>query len=123
MDGAIGNILMSQVHLLENLFVSIDYLISALPLGWYQIKSLFIKATMGTPENLYRYNAYKQKKQVLLKTNPKECTLFLFCFVLLKDKACFLLLLWSKYRSNGFIKYLFKILLGFCRTFHIFNGS
>lgn len=50
---AVGNTKMTAEDLMENLMLSINYLISLLKKGWQNIRGIVIKSTMGPPHRLY----------------------------------------------------------------------
>jgi len=50
---AVGHIEMSEDELLGNIMLSINFLVSLLKKNWQNIRSLFIKSTMGKPIRLY----------------------------------------------------------------------
>merc|ERR1712136_21678 len=50
---AIGNVDMSDDQLVSNLNLSINFLVSLLKKNWQNVKSLYIKSTMGKPQRVY----------------------------------------------------------------------
>lgn len=44
---------MTEDELLGNIMLSINFLVSLLKKNWQNVKSLFIKSTMGKPQRLY----------------------------------------------------------------------
>jgi large subunit ribosomal protein L10Ae len=50
---AVANVSMSEEQIRQNLNMSINYLISLLKKGWNNIKSLYIRTTMGHPVKLF----------------------------------------------------------------------
>ncbi|KAJ1985494.1 60S ribosomal protein L10A, partial [Coemansia sp. RSA 1358] len=50
---AIGNVSMTEDQLLSNIMIAINFLVSLLKKHWQNVKSLFIKTTMGKPHRLY----------------------------------------------------------------------
>ncbi|RUS33848.1 ribosomal protein L10a [Jimgerdemannia flammicorona] len=50
---AVGHVGMTEDELLGNIMLSINFLVSLLKKNWQNVKSLFIKSTMGKPERLY----------------------------------------------------------------------
>ena len=50
---AAGHVGMSEQQLIENLKLSINFLVSLLKKNWQNVKVLYIKSTMGKPERLY----------------------------------------------------------------------
>merc|ERR1712032_844509 len=50
---AIGHCGMEQQQVLENLKLSINFLVSLLKKNWQNVKRLYIKSTMGKQEQLY----------------------------------------------------------------------
>merc|ERR1712227_793479 len=50
---AVGNVDMSDDQLVQNLNLSINFLVSLLKKNWQNVKSLYIKSTMGAPQRLY----------------------------------------------------------------------
>merc|ERR1711921_40583 len=50
---AVGNVDMSDDQLVSNLNLSINFLVSLLKKNWQNVKSLYIKSTMGKPQRLY----------------------------------------------------------------------
>lgn len=49
---AVGNVKMTEDQIRQNLTMAINYLISLLKKGWNNIKSLYIRTTMGKPVSL-----------------------------------------------------------------------
>ena len=49
----IGNVGMAQGDVSENIFVSVNFLVSLLPKNWQQIKRVYIKSTMGPSKRIY----------------------------------------------------------------------
>lgn len=50
---AIGHVSMSEDQLVTNTMMSVNFLVSLLKKNWQNVKSLFIKSTMGKPVRLY----------------------------------------------------------------------
>jgi len=50
---AIGNVNMAERELYINIQMSINFLVSLLKKNWQNVKSLYIKSTMGKPQRLY----------------------------------------------------------------------
>merc|ERR1712159_381145 len=50
---AVGNVSMTEDQIVQNLNLSINFLVSLLKKNWQNVKSLYIKSTMGTPQRLY----------------------------------------------------------------------
>lgn len=50
---AIGHVEMAEEDLIQNTFMSVNFLVSLLKKNWQNIKSLHIKSTMGKPQRLY----------------------------------------------------------------------
>jgi len=50
---AVGNVGMTEDHLIGNIMLAINYLVSLLKKGWQNVGSLTIKASMSPPKRLY----------------------------------------------------------------------
>jgi len=50
---AVGNIEMSEDELVQNIHLSVNFLVSLLKKHWQNVRSLYIKSTMGPPKRLY----------------------------------------------------------------------
>ncbi|KAL1923817.1 60S ribosomal protein uL1 [Calcarisporiella thermophila] len=50
---AVGHVQMTEDELVANIMLSINFLVSLLKKNWQNVKSLFIKSTMGKPQRLY----------------------------------------------------------------------
>lgn len=50
---AIGNVAMTEDELLANTMLAVNFLVSLLKKNWQNVKSLFVKSTMGSPARLY----------------------------------------------------------------------
>uniref|UniRef100_A0A7S3GF19 Ribosomal protein n=2 Tax=Palpitomonas bilix TaxID=652834 RepID=A0A7S3GF19_9EUKA len=50
---AVGNVKMSEDELYANILLSTNFLVSLLKKHWQNIKSLFIKSTMGKPQRIF----------------------------------------------------------------------
>jgi len=50
---AVGNDIMTEEQIRTNVNMSINYLVSLLKKGWNNVKSLYIRTTMGKPVKLY----------------------------------------------------------------------
>ena len=50
---AVGNVKLTEDQLVANIERSINFLVSLLKKGWQNIKSLYIKSTMGVPVKIY----------------------------------------------------------------------
>jgi large subunit ribosomal protein L10Ae len=53
MGVAVGNVSMTTQELYQNIQLTINFLISLLKKQWQNIKSLYIKSTMGAPVQIY----------------------------------------------------------------------
>lgn len=53
MGVAVGNVQLSPQELRANLTLTINFLVSLLKKGWQNIRSLYIKTTMGKPIRIY----------------------------------------------------------------------
>ncbi|KAI9216601.1 ribosomal protein L1-like protein [Blastocladiella britannica] len=50
---AVGHVEMTEDQLVANIMLSVNFLVSLLKKNWQNVKSLFIKSTMGKPVRLY----------------------------------------------------------------------
>jgi len=50
---AVGHVTMTQDELVQNIHLSINFLVSLLKKHWQNVRSLHIKSTMGPPQRLY----------------------------------------------------------------------
>ncbi|KAK9728584.1 60S ribosomal protein L10A [Basidiobolus ranarum] len=50
---AVGHVEMTEDQILGNIMLSINFLVSLLNKNWQNVKSLFIKSSMGKPQRLY----------------------------------------------------------------------
>lgn len=50
---AVGNVAMTEDELLGNIMLAVNFLVSLLKKRWQNVKSLYIKSTMGKPRRLY----------------------------------------------------------------------
>merc|ERR1711977_250595 len=50
---AVGNVGMNEDQIVQNLNLSINFLVSLLKKNWQNVKSLYVKSTMGAPQRLY----------------------------------------------------------------------
>merc|ERR1712223_1889463 len=50
---AVGNVSMTEDRVVQNLNLSINFLVSLLKKNWQNVKSLNIKSTMGKPQRIY----------------------------------------------------------------------
>ncbi|KAJ1976122.1 60S ribosomal protein L10A [Dimargaris cristalligena] len=50
---AVGHVEMNEDELLSNVMMSVNFLVSLLKKNWQNVKSLYIKSTMGAPQRLY----------------------------------------------------------------------
>uniref|UniRef100_H2YUG0 Ribosomal protein n=1 Tax=Ciona savignyi TaxID=51511 RepID=H2YUG0_CIOSA len=50
---AIGNVGMTEDQLVQNLNLAINFLVSLLKKNWQNVRSLYVKSTMGRPQRLY----------------------------------------------------------------------
>lgn len=50
---AVANVSMTEEQIRQNMNMSINYLVSLLKKGWNNVKSLYIRSTMGRPVKLY----------------------------------------------------------------------
>lgn len=53
MGVAIGHLEMTEDQLVNNIMLAINFLVSLLKKNWQNVKSLFIKSSMGKPMRLY----------------------------------------------------------------------
>lgn len=53
MGVAVGNVKMSQEDLATNIRMSVNFLVSLLKKQWQNVKSLYVKSTMGKPIRIY----------------------------------------------------------------------
>jgi large subunit ribosomal protein L10Ae len=53
MGVAVGHVGMAEDELLSNIMMSINFLVSLLKKNWQNVKSLYIKSSMGKPKRLY----------------------------------------------------------------------
>lgn len=49
----VGHVTMTQDELVQNVHLSINFLVSLLKKHWQNVRSLHIKSTMGPPQRLY----------------------------------------------------------------------
>jgi large subunit ribosomal protein L10Ae len=50
---AVGHVDLTEDQLVNNIMMAINFLVSLLKKNWQNVKSLFIKSTMGRPQRLY----------------------------------------------------------------------
>ena len=50
---AVGNVGMTDDQIVQNLNLSINFLVSLLKKNWQNVKSLYVKSTMGVPQRIY----------------------------------------------------------------------
>ena len=50
---AVGHANMTEDELVANIMLSINFLVSLLKKNWQNVRSLYIKSTMGKPQRLY----------------------------------------------------------------------
>jgi large subunit ribosomal protein L10Ae len=50
---AVGHVKMTEDELIGNIMLAINFLVSLLKKNWQNVKSLYIKTSMGKPERLY----------------------------------------------------------------------
>jgi len=50
---AVGHVKMNEDELVANIMLSINFLVSLLKKNWQNVKSLYIKSSMGKPQRLY----------------------------------------------------------------------
>ena len=50
---AVGNVQMTEDELISNTMLAINFLVSLLKKNWQNVKSLFIKSTMGKPVRIF----------------------------------------------------------------------
>jgi large subunit ribosomal protein L10Ae len=50
---AVGHVKMNEDELVANIMLSINFLVSLLKKNWQNVRSLYIKSTMGKPQRLY----------------------------------------------------------------------
>ncbi|PVV03118.1 hypothetical protein BB560_002412 [Smittium megazygosporum] len=50
---AIGNVRMKEDEVLSNIMLAVNFLVSLLKKRWQNVKSLYVKSTMGKPQRLY----------------------------------------------------------------------
>merc|ERR1712154_181226 len=63
----IGNVAMSEDDLVQNIHLAVNFLVSLLKKHWQNVRSLYIKSTMGPSQRLYQhlfcyYKYYDQTK-------------------------------------------------------------
>jgi large subunit ribosomal protein L10Ae len=50
---AVGHVQMTEDQLTANILLSVNFLVSLLKKNWQNVKSLYLKSTMGKPHRLY----------------------------------------------------------------------
>ncbi len=50
---AVGNVTQNSEQVTTNIVMTVNFLVSLLKKGWQNVKSLYIKSSMGKPINLY----------------------------------------------------------------------
>ncbi|KAI8374552.1 60S ribosomal protein L1-B [Radiomyces spectabilis] len=50
---AVGHVAMTEDQLTANILLSVNFLVSLLKKNWQNVKSLYLKSTMGKPQRLY----------------------------------------------------------------------
>ena len=60
MGVAVGNVAMSERELFLNIQMSVNFLVSLLKKNWQNVRTLYLKSTMGQPQRLYeaRFRAW-----------------------------------------------------------------
>jgi len=53
MGVAVGNVAMSERELFLNIQMSVNFLVSLLKKNWQNVRTLYLKSTMGQPQRLY----------------------------------------------------------------------
>ena len=53
MSVAVGNIGMSEEQLVQNIHLAVNFLVSLLKKHWQNVRSLYVKSTMGPAQRLY----------------------------------------------------------------------
>jgi large subunit ribosomal protein L10Ae len=53
MGVAVGNVAMSERELFINIQMSVNFLVSLLKKNWQNVRTLYLKSTMGAPQRLY----------------------------------------------------------------------
>ena len=53
MGVAVGNVGMSEQEIIQNVTMSINFLVSLLKKNWQNVRSLYIKSSMGKPVRLF----------------------------------------------------------------------
>jgi len=53
MGVAVGNVAMTQKEIFLNTQMAVNFLVSLLKKDWQNVKALYLKSTMGTPQRLY----------------------------------------------------------------------
>ena len=53
MGAAVGHVSMNEDQLVANVMMSVNFLVSLLKKNWQNVKSLYIKSTMGTPIRIF----------------------------------------------------------------------
>ena len=53
MGVAVGHVAMDEDQLMTNIVMSVNFLVSLLKKNWQNVKSLFIKSSMGKPHRIY----------------------------------------------------------------------
>ena len=50
---AVGNLSMTEDELVSNINISINFLVSLLKKNWQNVRSIYVKSSMGKPQRLY----------------------------------------------------------------------
>ncbi|KAJ3356860.1 hypothetical protein GGF32_001352 [Allomyces javanicus] len=50
---AVGHVAMTEDQLVANIMLAVNFLVSLLKKNWQNVKSLYVKSTMGKPQRLY----------------------------------------------------------------------
>jgi large subunit ribosomal protein L10Ae len=50
---AVGHVNMDADQLVQNIHLSVNFLVSLLKKHWQNVRSLYVKSTMGPPQRLY----------------------------------------------------------------------
>ena len=50
---AVGHVGMTEDELVQNIHLAVNFLVSLLKKHWQNVRSLYIKSTMGPPQRLY----------------------------------------------------------------------
>lgn len=50
---AVGNVELTEEQLVQNIALSVNFLVSLLKKNWQNVRSLFVKSTMGRPVRIF----------------------------------------------------------------------